>query len=184
MPVANTVFPNICCTGCVADVKIFHHRGPKCGHVIHRWKLLDDEMLQMEMALHLKPQRHVKAATLVHPHQTAMQACELTQRGLKRLWVFVLLDPPQHRTAVDARGVDVRHGLARSWDGDLGQVASFLPHCAFQSVKDLCPQYLANALSVDWLLNQTKKPLQRRHAHPKARVERVEFPLEHLAVAA
>ena len=42
-------------------------------------------------------------------------------------------------------------GLRGVGMGTLAEVASFLPHCAFQSVKDLCPQYLANALSVDWL---------------------------------
>ena len=143
----------------------------------------------MEMALHLKPQRHVKAATLVHPHQTAMQACELTQRGLERLWVFVLLDPPQHRTAVDARGVDVRHGLATSWDGDLGRSRLLpaplrLPICE-GPVSAIPGKRIERRLAESpTRLNQTKKPLQRRHAHPKARVERVEFPLEHLAVAA
>ena len=46
--------------------------------------------------------------------------------------------------------------------GTLAEFASFLPHCAFQSVKDLCPQYLANALSVDWLNPHPIEPNQNR----------------------
>ena len=103
------------------------------------------------------------------------------------VWVFVLLDPTSApHGGRRPRGGCPRMGLRGVGMGTLAGVGSFLPHCAFQSVKDLCPQYLANALSVDWLNPPCRctRPKNRFNVDtPKARVKR-QFPLEHLAVAA
>ena len=152
MPVANTVFPNICCTGCLADVKKSSTMGVpnvamwsiggnfstrKCFKWGCRFTSNQSDMSRL-------PRSYIPT----RPYCNALNSRNVGWNVLGFLFASIHLKTSRRSTPAwwMARGAGRDASLAAS-DG----ASSLLPHWAFQSVNDRCPQYRANALSVDWL---------------------------------